>query len=50
MPSYFLSFGGFKDGVLPGVSLLTLCLLSGFPVDFEILFGPVLSAIVSLLN
>ncbi len=31
---------GFNDGVLPGVSLLSLCLLSGFPVDSAILFGP----------
>ena len=26
--------------MLPGVDLLSLCLLSGLPVDFAILFGP----------
>lgn len=32
--------GGNKDGVFPGVSLLSLCLLSGFPVEIAVLFGP----------
>ena len=26
--------------MFPGVFLLSRCLLSGFPVDFAILFGP----------
>jgi hypothetical protein len=42
----FFRFGGFKDGVFPGVSLLSLARLSGFPVDLAILFGPGLSAII----
>ena len=37
---YFFLLGGFKEGVFPGVSLLSLCLLSGLPVDFAIRFGP----------
>ena len=49
--TYFLfRFGGFKDGVFPGVSLLSLARLSGFPVDLAILFGPGLSAIVLGFN
>jgi hypothetical protein len=48
--TYFLfRFGGFKNGVFPGVSLLSLARLSGFPVDLAILFGPGLSAIVLVL-
>jgi hypothetical protein len=38
---FFLGTGGFNDGVLPGVSLLSRCRLSGLPVDSTILFGPV---------
>ena len=37
LPSCIL--GGFNDGVLPGMPLLSLCLLSGFPVDSAILLG-----------
>lgn len=47
---YFFRFGGFKDGVLPGVLLLSLARLSGFPVDLAILFGPVLSAIIFVFS
>jgi hypothetical protein len=32
--------GGLSEGVLPGVSLLSLCRLSGFPVESAILLGP----------
>ena len=32
--------------MLPGVDLLSLCLLSGCPVDFAILFGPVFIPII----
>jgi len=39
-------FGGGKEGVLPGVSLLSLWRLSGLPVDSAILFGPGFSAII----
>jgi hypothetical protein len=39
-------FGGFNDGVFPGVFLLSRCRWSGLPVDVAILFGPGLSAIV----
>jgi hypothetical protein len=46
---FFLGLGGFKEGVLPGVSLLSLARLSGSPVDLAILFGPGLSAIVVYL-
>lgn len=42
-----LRTGGFKEGVFPGVFLLSLCRLSGFPVESAILFGPGLSAISS---
>jgi hypothetical protein len=31
---------GFSEGVLPGVSLLSRCLLSGSPVESAFLFGP----------
>lgn len=31
---------GLRDGVFPGVVLLSLCRLSGLPVDLAILFGP----------
>lgn len=37
---FFLGTEGFNEGVLPGVDLLSLCLWSGFPVDFAVLFGP----------
>ena len=47
---YFFGFGGFNDGVFPGVSLLSLARLSGFPVDLAILFGPGLSAIIFCLK
>jgi hypothetical protein len=47
---FFFRFGGFKDGVFPGVSLLSLARLSGFPVDLAILLGPGLSAIILVLN
>ena len=43
-PGFFL--GGFNEGVLPGVSLLSRWRLSGFPVDSAILLGPGLSAII----
>ena len=42
---FFVDFDDFKDGVLPGVFLLSRCLLSGLPVDFAFLFGPGLSPI-----
>ena len=32
--------------MLPGVDLLSLCLLSGCPVDFAILLGPVFIPII----
>lgn len=41
-----LLFGGFNEGVLPGVFLLSRCRWSGLPVDVAILLGPGLSAIV----
>lgn len=43
---FFFGTGGFKEGVLPGVSLLSRCLRSGFPVESAVLFGPGLSAII----
>jgi len=43
---FFFGTGGFKDGVLPGVSLLSRCLQSCFPVESAVLFGPGLSAII----
>jgi len=43
---FFFGTGGFNEGVLPGVSLLSRCRLSGFPVESAILFGPGLSAII----
>ena len=45
--NHFLGFDGFNEGVLPGVCLLSLCRLSGFPVESAILLGPGLSAIIS---
>jgi hypothetical protein len=47
---FFGRFGGFKDGVFPGVFLLSRARLSGFPVDLAILFGPGLSAIIFVFN
>jgi len=47
---FFLRLGGFKDGVFPGVSLLSLARLSGFPVDFAILLGPGFSGIFLVLS
>lgn len=47
---FFLGTGGFNEGVLPGVSLLSCCLRSGLPVESAILFGPGLSAIISSFN
>lgn len=49
---YFLGFftGGFNEGVFPGISLLSRCLLSGSPVDLAIIFGPVLSPMVLIFN
>jgi hypothetical protein len=44
--SPFLCLCGLREGVFPGVFLLSLCLLSGFPVDFAILFGPFLIPMV----
>ena len=35
-----------SDGVFPGVCLLSLCRLSGFPVESAILLGPGLSAMI----
>jgi hypothetical protein len=35
---------GFKEGVFPGVFLLSLWRWSGFPVDVAVLFGPGLMA------
>jgi len=39
-------FEGFREGVLPGVLLLSLWRLSGLPVDLAILFGPGLSGMI----
>ena len=36
----FVLFEGFKEGVLPGVFLLSRCLLSGIPVESAVLFVP----------
>jgi hypothetical protein len=47
---FFGDFGGFKDGVFPGVSLLSRARLSGFPVDLAILFGPGLSDMILVFN
>ncbi|HLF51262.1 hypothetical protein [Flavobacterium sp.] len=47
---FFFGTGGFNEGVLPGVSLLSRCRLSGFPVESAILFGPGLSAIILSFN
>jgi hypothetical protein len=47
---FFLGTGGFKDGVLPGVLLLSRCLRSGFPVDSAILLGPGLSVMILRFN
>ncbi len=45
--NYFvLRLGGFSDDVLPGVSLLSLALRSGLPVDTAILLGPGFSGII----
>lgn len=43
---FFLGTGGFNEGVFPGVSLLSRCRLSGFPVESAILFGPGFSGII----
>jgi hypothetical protein len=40
---------GLRDGVFPGVVLLSRRRWSGFPVDFAIGFGPGLSAMDNLL-
>jgi hypothetical protein len=40
---------GFKDGVFPGVFLLSRWRWSGFPVEVAILFGPVLIACVVIV-
>ncbi len=40
---------GLRDGVLPGVVLLSRRRWSGFPVDFAIGLGPGLSAMGALL-
>lgn len=50
MPVYFLRFGGFSEGVFPGVSLLSRCLLSGLPVVFAILLGPGFNAITVIFG
>lgn len=50
MTNHLLLFGGFNEDVLPGVSLLSLWRLSGFPVESAILFGPGLSAMMLVLN
>lgn len=47
---FFFGTGGFNDGVLPGVSLLSRCLRSGCPVESAILLGPGLSAIILSFN
>jgi hypothetical protein len=47
---FFFGTGGFNEGVLPGVSLLSRCLRSGLPVESAILFGPGLSAIIINFN
>ena len=39
-----VDFDGFKDGVLPGVPLLSRWRWSGFPVDVAVLFDPGLIA------
>lgn len=41
----YFCFGGFNEGVFPGVSLLSRCRLSGLPVDFAMRFGPGFSVI-----
>ncbi len=41
---------GLRDGVFPGVDLLSRRRWSGFPVDFAIGLGPGLSAIDALLR
>jgi hypothetical protein len=45
-----LRLGDFREGVFPSVSLLSRARLSGFPVDFAILFGPGLSAMIFVFN
>jgi len=47
---FFFGTGGFNEDVLPSVSLLSRCRLSGFPVESAILFGPGLSAIILRFN
>ena len=47
---FLVLFEGFKKGVFPGVDLLSLCLLSGFPVDLAFLFGPGFSPIIILFE
>lgn len=48
MDLYDFFFGGSKDGVLPGVDLLSRWRWSGLPVEVAILFGPGFSAILML--
>jgi hypothetical protein len=44
---YFLElFDGLREGVFPGVVLLSLRLWSGLPVDFAIGFGPGFNPII----
>uniref|UniRef100_UPI0039A703A3 hypothetical protein n=1 Tax=Ornithobacterium rhinotracheale TaxID=28251 RepID=UPI0039A703A3 len=43
---FFVLLEGFNEGVLPGVLLLSLCLLSGLPVVLAILFGPGFNPII----
>ena len=50
MPLRYFLLGGFKDGVFPGVSLLSRWRLSGFPVDVAILFGPGFSGIMMIFK
>ena len=48
--SPFLCLCGLRDGVFPGVSLLSRRRLSGFPVVFAMGLGPGLIAMLALLQ
>ena len=48
--SSFLCLCGLREGVLPGVSLLSRRRLSGFPVDFAMGLDPGLIAILAFLK
>lgn len=49
LPYLFVLFEGFREGVFPGVFLLSRWRRSGFPVEIAIRFGPGFNPIIDAL-